>query len=347
MKSAGGWKRRLFSLSGWGLLLVPSLALSASAPSQNESLQTADSPPFIYELAPDNRFAQSSDITILLEKKVPPPGGQEGMDAEPQEDAESSGASESSEEQAGESDDLVDPFEGGAMSAGAGAGGDDADLQFEDLEDPFAPSAEEDIPELKDPFETYNRFMFSVNDNIYEYAMEPVARGWRYVLPEDVRIAIRNVFDNALSPVKLVSSLIQGDLGKSGRVVSRLVINTTLGFGGMLDVAGQEWGIENVNEDMDQALGFHNVPTGPYIVLPFLGPSTGRNAVGRVADAFLSPAYFASAPFLIGAGTTAADQVNSTSFIIDDIASIEESAIDEYESVRDFYHQFRYGLVKK
>ncbi len=338
-----GWKPKLMSLIGWSLLLVPAVVFAVPHNSKSAPAGDEKSPLFIYEIAPGNLFAQSSDITILLEKKVPPPGGQGGAEADPL-DAETQGEGSPEAVPGGESaDDLVDPFESGTGDVVGG----DTDLQFEDLEDPFALTAEEAIPELSDPFEGYNRFMFKVNDNIYEYAMEPVARGWRYILAEDFRIAIRNVFDNALSPAKFVSSLLQGDMGKSGRVLSRLVINTTLGFGGMLDVAGQEWGIENVNEDMGQTLAVHNVPTGPYIVLPFLGPSTGRDAVGRVADAFLSPTFFASAPFVIGAGVEATDQVNATSFVIDDIASIEESAIDEYESVRDFYHQYREGLVRK
>ena len=107
-------------------------------------------------------------------------------------------------------------------------------------------------------------FMFDVNEGLYDYFIEPVARGYRFVLPEDVRIIIGNLFDNVAAPVKLVSSLIQGDMDKSGRVLGRFLINATVGLGGMFDVAGQEYDIANVNEDMDQALGKRGVPTGPY-----------------------------------------------------------------------------------
>lgn len=215
---------------------------------------------------------------------------------------------------------------------------------FQDLEDPFA-SQEEKIPEIKDPFEGYNRFMYDVNEGIYDYFMEPVARSYRYVMPEDFRIAIRNVFDNAMFPVKLVSSLIQGDLDKSGRVLGRVLVNTTLGLGGLFDVADKDWKIKNVNEDFDQALGYHGVPTGPYIVLPFLGPSTARNVTGRVVDSFLSPSVLLAPSFLAGLGVTVGENVNETSFIIEDKKQLEEGAVDEYISLRDFYHQYREGLV--
>ena len=199
---------------------------------------------------------------------------------------------------------------------------------------------------VDDPFESYNRFMFDVNEGLYDYFIEPVARGYRFVLPEDVRIIIGNLFDNVAAPVKLVSSLIQGDMDKSGRVLGRFLINSTVGLGGMFDVAGQEYDIANVNEDMDQALGKRGVPTGPYIVWPFFGPSTARGTVGLGVDSLLSPTFLLGAPFTVGAGVTAGETVNNVSFIIEDKASLEESAIDEYESVRDFYLQYRENLLR-
>ena len=107
---------------------------------------------------------------------------------------------------------------------------------YEELLDPFAPQNE--APELSDPFEGYNRFMFEFNEGFYEHLMEPIARGYRDVMNEDIRMVISNIFNNALAPVKLVSSFLQGDLDKTGRVIGRTIINTTLGLGGMFDVAG-------------------------------------------------------------------------------------------------------------
>ena len=263
----------------------------------------------------DELFAQTSEITIRLEKKIRPPQSSQTQDAG--EEAPRTASRPLSSTQRPET--------------------------YEELEDPFA--KERELPEIGDPFEGYNRFMYDVNEGIYDYFMEPVARSYRYVLPEDIRLAIRNLFDNALSPVKFVSSLIQGDLDKSGRVLGRVIINTTLGIGGLFDVAGKQFDIKNVNEDFDQALGYHGVPTGPYIVLPFLGPSSVRNLTGRAVDSLLSPTVMFSPSFLVGAGITLEANVNELSFVIEDKKQLEEGAVDEYISMRDFYHQYREGLV--
>ncbi len=216
---------------------------------------------------------------------------------------------------------------------------------YEELEDPFA--SKEEIPELSDPFEGYNRLMFNFNDGLYEHVMDPVARGYRDFLHVEIRIAIRNAFSNVMSPIKFASSLLQGDLGKSGRVLGRLIINSTLGLGGLFDVADKGFGIKSVNEDFDQALGSHGVPTGPYIILPLLGPSTLRNMAGRFADSFLDPTVVFSPGLAESAAISVGDTLNDTSFIVDDIKQLDKDAIDKYESVRDFYHQYRFKLVNE
>ena len=218
--------------------------------------------------------------------------------------------------------------------------------KYEDMEDPFAGDTE-DIPILTDPLEGYNRWMFGVNETIYDNVLEPVARGYRDMVHENLRIGIKNLFSNAMAPVKLFSSLLQLDFEKSGRVLGRFLINTTFGIGGIADVAGEEYNIESVGEDFDQALGFYGIPTGPYVVLPFFGPSTARNIVGRAADGFLSPTFFFAPSTTLSVGLTLEENINDASFIVDDKKQLEESALDEYESVRDFYHQFRHGLLKK
>lgn len=329
------------------MLQLAGIPLSANANSLLDSPEPGhlgkSMPQFVYEVD-GTLLAQTSEITILLEKKVSPGDIKKDINPETPEDKKASNdaglESTKSNLENGKNSEAIGQTASALETA-------PSSKFYEELEDPFGPPKEDGFPELKDPFEGYNRFMFNVNEHLYDYVMEPVARGWRFVLPEDFRIVIRNAFDNALAPVKLVSSLAQGEWGKSGRVLSRTLINTTAGLGGMLDVAGQEYGIENVDEDFDQALGHYDVPTGPYIVLPFLGPSTARNVSGRVVDSFLSPSIFFSPGFLVGAGITVAETTNDTSFIIDDKEALEESAIDEYESVRDFYHQYREGLLKK
>lgn len=223
-------------------------------------------------------------------------------------------------------------------------GPDPMESEFED--DPFA-TPKEDIPPLDDPIEGFNRSVYKFNDTVYDNLLRPVAETYRDLVHEEVRIAIRNLFNNALAPVKLVSSVVQLDPEKAGRVVGRTLLNTIFGWGGMLDVAGQEYGIKDVNEDFNQALGYHGVGAGPYVVLPFLGPTTLRGVAGRVVDSFLSPTIVAAPGFAVGAALSGSRIVNDTSFRIEDIDALKKDAIDPYVSMRDFYHQYTEGQIKK
>ena len=291
------------------------LSLSASSLSwANNSavtLKQENAPDFISQVG-DNVFVQTADVTIKLEKKLP---------------------------KASDWPNSIETAQGTMRSS--------QDIEYyEDMEDPFAGS-EEDIPVLTDPLEGYNRWMFGINETVYDAVLEPVARGYRDTVHEQLRIGIKNIFSNAMAPVKFVSSILQLEFKKSGQVLARTLINTTLGFGGMADVAGEEYGIKDVNEDFDQALGYYGVPTGPYVVLPFFGPSTARNIIGRTADALMSPGAVVGASIQTNIIVNTEDNVNAASFIVDDKKQLEDSALDEYESVRDFYHQYRHGLLKK
>ena len=142
-----------------------------------------------------------------------------------------------------------------------------------------------------------------------------------------------------MAPVKLLSSLLQLDFEKSGRVIARTLINTTLGIGGLADVAGEEYLIDDVNEDIDKTLNSFGIPTGPYVILPIFGPSTARNIVGRVADSFMGPPFFFASD-VTGVGILAEENINAASFIVDK-NKLKSSALDRYEVVRDFHHQSR------
>ena len=283
---------------------------SSWANSSTSQLPENNTPNFISEIS-DGAFVQAADVTIKLEKELPNSDWPNSIET-----AQGTKRSPQKIE------------------------------EYEDMEDPFAGN-EKDIPVLSDPFEGYNRWMFGVNEAMYDNAVEPFVRGYRDIVHEDLRIGIRNLYNNVLFPVKFLSCILQLKFKESGRVLARTVINTAFGFGGYADVAGEEYGIRDVNEDFDQALGSLGLPTGPYLVLPFFGPATTRNMVGRTVDTLMSPGALLSASFGQNVIINAEDNVNQISFIIDDKKQLEDSALDEYESVRDFYHQFRHGLLKK
>ena len=284
---------------------------SSWANSSTSQLPENNTPNFISEIS-DGAFVQAADVTIKLEKELP---------------------------KASDWPKSIETAQGAKRSP-------QKIEEYEELEDPFAGN-EKDIPILSDPFERYNRWMFGVNEAMYDNAVEPFVRGYREIVHEDLWICIRYLYNNVLFPVKFLSCFLQLKFKESGRVLARSVINTAFGFGGYADVAGEEYGIGDVNEDFDQALGSLGIPTGPYLVLPFFGPATTRNMVGRTVDTLMSPGALLSLSFGQNVVINAEDNVNQISFIIDDKKQLDESALDEYESVRDFYHQFRHGLLKK
>ena len=289
---------------------------SSWASSSTSKVLEHNTPNFISPIS-DDAFVQAADVTIKLEKELP------------------------------KASDWPNSIGTAPIETAQGAKRSPQKVEeYEDMEDPFAGN-EKDIPVLSDPFEGYNRWMFGVNEAMYDNAVEPFVRGYRDIVHEDLRIGIRNMYNNVLFPVKFLSCVLQLKFKESGRVLARTVINTAFGFGGYADVAGEEYGISDVNEDFDQALGNLGIPTGPYLVLPFFGPATTRNMLGRTVDTLMSPGALLALSFGQNVIINAEDNVNQISFIIDDKKQLEDSALDEYESVRDFYHQFRHGLLKK
>ncbi len=218
-------------------------------------------------------------------------------------------------------------------------------LVFGEEEDPFDDEFAS-LPKIDDRFESFNRAMFGVNSKIERYFFEPLTKGYRFLAPEPVRLALRNAFDNVGMPARLVSSAVQGDFDKSGRTVGRFLINSTAGIGGLFDVAEEYVGLESVDEDFDQALASYGTPNGPYLVLPVFGPVSTRHAIGKTVDGVLNPInYFL--PFLGNAGLALGEQVNSFSFYIEDKKALDQDAVDPYQSIQDFYYQNRQKKIRE
>lgn len=141
---------------------------------------------------------------------------------------------------------------------------------------------------VNDPFEKINRGVYAFNDVADRFVLRPVAKGYEKALPRPVRTGIGNFFDNLLLPISIVNEVLQAKFPSAGRSTGRLLINTTVGLGGLFDPA-TEIGLLAPDEDFDQTLGAWGVPEGPYLVLPILGPRTVRHVGGTLADAFLNP----------------------------------------------------------
>ncbi|WP_061242206.1 VacJ family lipoprotein [Ectopseudomonas composti] len=140
----------------------------------------------------------------------------------------------------------------------------------------------------EDPWEGFNRPIFRFNDTVDTYALKPIAQGYRAVTPQFLEDGVHNVFGNIGDVGNLANNLLQGKLHNAGVDTGRLIFNTTFGLLGFFDVA-KHMGLRKNDEDFGQTLGVWGLDSGPYLVIPFLGPSSVRDATGRVPDSFLTP----------------------------------------------------------
>lgn len=140
----------------------------------------------------------------------------------------------------------------------------------------------------EDPWEGFNRAMFRFNDTLDTYALKPVAKGYQAVTPQFLEDGIHNVFSNIGDVGNLANDLFQAKFHNAGVDTGRLLFNTSFGLLGFFDVATQ-MGLQRNDEDFGQTLGYWGVGSGPYVVLPFFGPSTVRDTGGMVPESFLGP----------------------------------------------------------
>ena len=195
-----------------------------------------------------------------------------------------------------------------------------------------------------DPWEGMNRGVFAFNEGLDRFFLEPVATGWDTVVPERAQKSVGNFFDNLTMPVRFANDLLQGKPWKAYQTAWRIVINTTIGIGGLFDPASH-YHVYESDEDFGQTLGYWGVPPGPYWMLPLLGPSSPRDAAGLVVDRVASAgAYFV--PFYVSVSAGAVDIVNDRAAVLETIRAERESAFDFYTLVRSAHVQFRDNQVR-
>ena len=141
-----------------------------------------------------------------------------------------------------------------------------------------------------DPWEGYNRWMYNFNAKFDRYLFLPTVNAYKTILPQFARTGIHNFFSNLGEFSNLANSILQGKVDQSGRVLGRLVVNSTLGIGGLMDPA-TNMGLYHQKEDLGQTLGRWGVGPGPYLVLPILGPSTLRDFPSTIVDRIYHPLY--------------------------------------------------------
>ncbi len=200
---------------------------------------------------------------------------------------------------------------------------------------------------IHDPLEGTNRAIMSFNGAVDKAVIHPVVKGYRYVVPDFARTGLRNFLRNLKSPIRFANQLLQGDLEGAGTVLERTVINTLIGAGGLFDVAGYE-GIEYEHEDFGQTLAVWGVGHGPYLVMPFLGPSSLRDGAGYAVDGFADPLrFYLKSTDREGLYYTklGLDYLDLRESLVDVLEDLDETSIDYYAAVRSAYYQRRQALA--
>jgi phospholipid-binding lipoprotein MlaA len=209
---------------------------------------------------------------------------------------------------------------------------------------PLAAAAADDRPpHPADPLEGFNRAMFKFNDDVDEAVLKPVATGYRKVVPQPVRTAVGNFFGNFQDAWSAVNHFLQGKPKSGLEMTMRVATNTVIGIGGLIDVASDA-GLERQSEDFGQTLGRWGFGSGPYLVLPLLGPSSVRDGIAMPLDRSASPAVaFQEDADRVGLVTL--DIVDTRARLLGATQLISEIALDRYSFVRDAYLARRRSLV--
>jgi phospholipid-binding lipoprotein MlaA len=195
----------------------------------------------------------------------------------------------------------------------------------------------------RDPYEKFNRQMFKFNDAVDRVALKPAATVYKQVLPTFVQTGVSNFFGNLSDLWTGINNLMQGK-GQDGMSdLTRFTLNSTLGLGGLLDI-GSEAGLQKHNEDFGQTLGAWGVPSGPYLMLPLLGPSTVRDTAGIPLDIYADPWAYKEPVRWRNVGT-ALRAVDQRAAVLDASNLMEEAALDRYEFIRDGFLQRRQSKI--
>ncbi len=214
--------------------------------------------------------------------------------------------------------------------------------------DPQDQAATEAYQEANDPLEPMNRYFFSVNMFLDEILLKPFA-GWYHVaLPDPAEDGVRNALRNLRSPVVLANDVFQGEINRAGTTIGRFLINSTLGVGGLVDVASM-MGLKYHDEDFGQTLGVWGSGEGPYLHLPFLGPSNPRDLSGKMVDYVLDPltwvGYIYNVSY-INTIRTGLDAVDTRARNLESIAELKKGSLDFYATIRSLYRQKRNDAIK-
>jgi phospholipid-binding lipoprotein MlaA len=208
---------------------------------------------------------------------------------------------------------------------------------------PADPAERVAFEQNNDPLEPLNRTILDFNQLLDRILLKPVAQVYTAIVPEEGRDALHRALDNLKEPVVVINNVLQGEPDRAATSAGRFTVNTSFGVGGLFDVAAK-WGLEKQNGDFGQTLFVWGLPQGPYLMLPILGPSNPRDAIGMGIDAY-------SDPFNLLATSKAVDQLQITRFVLDGVDQrarfidvlddLEKNSLDFYSQLRSLTQQRR------
>jgi phospholipid-binding lipoprotein MlaA len=195
-----------------------------------------------------------------------------------------------------------------------------------------------------DPLVSFNEPVFGFNRWLDDWVLRPVARGYAWVAPEPVRDAVTRFFHNVDVIPRLVNNLLQLQFERAGVETARFGINSTVGLAGFFDPARSWLDLDPAPNDFGLTCRTYGIPAGPYLMLPFFGPSTVTDAAGRVVDGLMNPVPWLVPLYVsvsVGVTRQTFEAVNYRSLHLDQFAEVDRYAVDLYGAVQDFYLQSR------
>ena len=221
----------------------------------------------------------------------------------------------------------------------------DSGTELTQVDDEFA-EYDEPIAVINDPLEGLNRSFFTFNHNLHIWLVEPTAKAYRKVTPSMFRTGIVNFFNNLLEPTRFINSLLQGRFVEAEGTFLRFILNSTVGVCGLMDPATYDG--RKINERrFSSTLAFYGVGNGPYLVIPFYGPSDLRGVGGFLGDTLASPVWYVlNGEPLVVVLVKASKTINQTSFRLGEYEKMLSGALDPYIAVRNAFAQHQLQLTE-
>jgi phospholipid-binding lipoprotein MlaA len=196
-----------------------------------------------------------------------------------------------------------------------------------------------------DPYEDFNRAMFDFNDKLDKGIFKPIAKAYSDNIPAPVRKMVHNALNYLRTPLILANDILQGDLDRAGNTVSRFVTNGVAGFAGTVDTAA-DLGVPFHSEDFGQTLAVWGAGEGPYLVLPFFGPTNFRDGFGTIVDSVVDPINVYVDSRSVSFPRTGMNAVDKRADLLDTLDDLERTSLDYYAAIRSLYRQRRNDEIK-